>query len=128
MCAATVRKRACQSTNWSPATSSGLPPAIMVPADGVLLSSRDFFVDQALLTGESFPVEKQAPPSMVTRQTESSEAGNVVFAGTSVIAGSAVQLSLPNRARHNARPARRHPGRQAAADLVRNRDCAASAC
>ena len=30
----------------------------MVPADGVLLSSRDFFVNQALLTGESFPVEK----------------------------------------------------------------------
>jgi Mg2+-importing ATPase len=32
----------------------------MVPADGVLLSSRDFFVNQALLTGESFPVEKHA--------------------------------------------------------------------
>ena len=30
----------------------------MVPADGVLLSSRDFFVNQALLTGKSFPVGK----------------------------------------------------------------------
>jgi P-type Mg2+ transporter len=30
----------------------------LVPADGVLLTSRDFFVNQALLTGESYPVEK----------------------------------------------------------------------
>jgi Mg2+-importing ATPase len=63
----------------------------MVPADGVLLSSRDFFVDQALLTGESFPVEKRAA-TLGDPATECSEAGNVALAGTSVIAGSAVQL------------------------------------
>jgi len=32
----------------------------LIPADGVLVSSCDFFVNQALLTGESYPVEKQA--------------------------------------------------------------------
>ena len=63
----------------------------MVPADGVLLSSRDFFVNQALLTGESFPVEKHAAEHG-DPATEISEAGNVALAGTSVIAGSAVQL------------------------------------
>ena len=63
----------------------------MVPADGVLLSSRDFFVNQALLTGESFPVEKHAAEHG-DPATEVSEAGNVALAGTSVIAGSAVQL------------------------------------
>jgi P-type Mg2+ transporter len=30
----------------------------LVPADGRLLAARDFFVNQALLTGESYPVEK----------------------------------------------------------------------
>lgn len=63
----------------------------MVPADGVLLSSREFFVNQELLTGESFPVEKHAAEHG-DPATEISEAGNVALAGTSVIAGSAVQL------------------------------------
>ena len=31
-----------------------------VPADGRLLDTRDFFVSQALLTGEPYPVEKTA--------------------------------------------------------------------
>src|SRR5271166_1417035 len=31
----------------------------LVPADGRLLEARDFFVNEALLTGESFPSEKQ---------------------------------------------------------------------
>ena len=31
----------------------------LVPADGVVLEARDFFVKQALLTGEAFPVEKK---------------------------------------------------------------------
>ena len=63
----------------------------MVPADGVLLPSRDFFVNQALLTGESFPVEKHTAEHG-DPATEISEAGNVALAGTSVILGSAVQL------------------------------------
>ena len=63
----------------------------MVPADGVLLSSRDFFINQALLTGESFPVEKHAAEHG-DPATEISEAANVALAGSSVIAGGAVQL------------------------------------
>ena len=62
----------------------------MVPADGVLLSSRDFFVYQALLTGESFPVEKHGPSMVTWRPNRRSR--HVALAGTSVIAGSAVQL------------------------------------
>jgi Mg2+-importing ATPase len=31
----------------------------LIPADGVLLESKDFFVNQAVLTGETFPVEKK---------------------------------------------------------------------
>ena len=32
----------------------------LVPADGRLLEARDFFVNEALLTGESYPAEKRA--------------------------------------------------------------------
>jgi magnesium-transporting ATPase (P-type) len=32
----------------------------LVPADGVLLEATDLFVTEAVLTGESFPVEKRA--------------------------------------------------------------------
>src|SRR5271165_2256377 len=60
----------------------------LVPADGVLLTARDFFVNQALLTGESYPVEKRAA-ELGDHATEISEAGNVALAGTSVISGSA---------------------------------------
>ena len=63
----------------------------LVPADGVLLSSRDFFVNQALLTGESYPVEKHAAEDG-DPAAEISEAINVALAGTSVISGSAVLL------------------------------------
>ncbi|MGZ3458829.1 MAG: HAD-IC family P-type ATPase, partial [Archangium sp.] len=62
----------------------------LVPADARLLEARDLFVNQALLTGESYPVEKQpgeAPPG-----TEPSEARNAVFMGTSVISGTARAL------------------------------------
>lgn len=63
----------------------------LVPADGVLLAGRDFFVNQALLTGESYPVEKHAAAAGQPA-APISEATNVAFAGTSVISGSATLL------------------------------------
>ena len=62
----------------------------LVPADGRLLATRDFFVNQALLTGESFPVEKHVTDTDAA--TDLSAAGNVGLAGTSVISGSATML------------------------------------
>ncbi|QSA98506.1 magnesium-translocating P-type ATPase [Methylococcus sp. EFPC2] len=60
----------------------------MVPADGLVLEARDLFVKQALLTGESYPVEKRpGPPSK--EATELQDAANAVFMGTTVISGSA---------------------------------------
>ena len=38
----------------------------LIPADGVVLEARDFFVSEASLTGESFPVEKQ--PGVLARR------------------------------------------------------------
>jgi Mg2+-importing ATPase len=60
----------------------------LIPADCRVLESNDLFVKQALLTGESYPVEKSAgdlPPSA----SELQDAANAVFMGTSVVSGSA---------------------------------------
>jgi Mg2+-importing ATPase len=59
----------------------------LVPADGVLLEARDFFVNQAVLTGETFPVEKRPQP--VAAGAGLVERTNCVFMGTNVRSGSA---------------------------------------
>ena len=68
----------------------------LVPADGLVLEAQHFFVKQALLTGEPFPVEKQ--PGTATGATPQ-EATNAVFMGTSVISGSAKVLIVETGAR-----------------------------
>jgi Mg2+-importing ATPase len=62
----------------------------LVPADGVLLQARDFFVNQAVLTGETFPVEKE--PGVIAAQASLLERTNCVFMGTNVRSGSARAL------------------------------------
>ena len=60
----------------------------LVPADGLALEVEDFFVNQAQLTGEPYPVEKHVDPS-AGFDAWLPEAGNAVFMGSSVISGSA---------------------------------------
>jgi Mg2+-importing ATPase len=59
----------------------------LIPADGVLLEANDFFVNQAVLTGETFPVEKKA--GQVAANASLAERTNCVFRGTSVSSGTA---------------------------------------
>jgi Mg2+-importing ATPase len=63
----------------------------LIPADGRLIACKDIYVNQALLTGESFPVEKTCHdlPQPVDDITE---AVNAVFMGTSVISGSGAMI------------------------------------
>jgi len=61
----------------------------MVPADARLLVSRDLYIQQAALTGESLPVEKEAKG---TEASTRPDAPNMVFLGTSVVSGSATAL------------------------------------
>ena len=60
----------------------------LVPADGRLLEARDLFVNQALLTGESFPAEKRAG-ELPDGPAELDRATNALFKGTSVVSGTA---------------------------------------
>jgi Mg2+-importing ATPase len=62
----------------------------LIPADGVLLEAKDFFVSQAALTGESFPVEKM--PGIADATAPVAERNNCVFMGTSVRSGTASML------------------------------------
>ncbi len=59
----------------------------LIPADGLVIEAKDFFVNQAVLTGETFPVEKTA--GVVAETAGLSERTNVVFMGTNVRSGSA---------------------------------------
>jgi Mg2+-importing ATPase len=63
----------------------------MVPADGCLLEARDFFVNEGLLTGESYPTEKHVAAEG-TANVDVAQAANAAFMGTSVVSGSAKLL------------------------------------
>ncbi len=70
----------------------------LIPADSRLISSRNLYVNQALLTGEPYPAEKQA--SDQASDTDSpADADNSVFAGTSVISGTATAVICRTGAR-----------------------------
>jgi Mg2+-importing ATPase len=59
----------------------------LVPADALILEATDFFVSEAVLTGESFPVQKE--PGVVDDGAELLERTNCVFLGTNVRSGTA---------------------------------------
>ncbi len=61
----------------------------LVPADGFLAESRDLYIQQAALTGESMPVEKGTVAGYAAGGP-SPESPNWVFLGTSVVSGSAL--------------------------------------
>jgi P-type Mg2+ transporter len=59
----------------------------LVPADGIVLEANDFFVSQAVLTGETFPVEKA--PGTADANASLAKRSNCVFMGTNVSSGTA---------------------------------------
>jgi Mg2+-importing ATPase len=61
----------------------------LVPADARLVIARDLYVQQAALTGESLPAEKEADGDITST---SPDARNMVFLGTSVVSGTATAV------------------------------------
>jgi P-type Mg2+ transporter len=62
----------------------------LIPADGLVIEARDFFVNQAVLTGETFPVEKM--PGVLPEGAGLAERTNTVFMGINVRSGNAKVL------------------------------------
>ncbi len=63
----------------------------LVPADARLVQARDLHVQQAALTGESVPIEKEAN-DLMTLPSSPAEAQNMVLLGTSIVSGTATAL------------------------------------
>jgi Mg2+-importing ATPase len=60
----------------------------LVPADGLVVEARDLFLNQALLTGEAYPVEKH-PAADGAFEPNPEQTRTSVFMGTSVVSGTA---------------------------------------
>lgn len=64
----------------------------MIAADSLLLELEDLYINEAALTGESFPTEKKT--GVLPAETPLLNRSNAVFAGTSVISGTATALAM----------------------------------
>ena len=60
------------------------------PGDCLLLEARDLFVDEATLTGETFPVEKSV--AVLDADTPLGKRTNTVFLGTHMVSGTATAV------------------------------------
>ncbi|HVO66650.1 MAG TPA: magnesium-translocating P-type ATPase [Syntrophales bacterium] len=58
-----------------------------IPADSLILEAKDLFVNEATLTGETYPVEKDT--GLLPAETPLSGRANCLFMGTHVISGTA---------------------------------------
>jgi Mg2+-importing ATPase len=61
----------------------------LVPADGIVLESRNAHANEALMTGEPYPADKYPGPCNANTPPE---AFNALFAGTSIVSGEAIML------------------------------------
>lgn len=59
----------------------------IIPGDCLILEYKDLFVDEATLTGETYPVEKSA--GVLGTETQLAQRNNTLFMGTHVVSGSA---------------------------------------
>ncbi|AOM80507.1 magnesium-translocating P-type ATPase [Pedobacter steynii] len=64
----------------------------MIPADIRIIQSKDLFVSQAMLTGESLPLEKNSEPIPDADHKSPLELDNICFMGTNVVSGTAMAI------------------------------------
>ena len=64
----------------------------MIPADSLLLESKELFVDEAAFTGETYPVEKNS--GVLPADTPLAKRSNTLFMGAHVISGRAKALVI----------------------------------
>jgi Mg2+-importing ATPase len=66
----------------------------MIPADLRIIQAKDLFINQAALTGESLPVEKNSFPVEIQKPISFTELSNIAFMGSSVISGTALGVVI----------------------------------
>uniref|UniRef100_UPI00403F2629 magnesium-translocating P-type ATPase n=1 Tax=Candidatus Enterococcus willemsii TaxID=1857215 RepID=UPI00403F2629 len=66
----------------------------MIPADAVLIWTKDLFVNQSSLTGESMPVEKSTNTHADDKTIATIDRSNLVFMGTDVLSGQGKAIIL----------------------------------
>jgi len=64
----------------------------VIPADSLLLESKELFIDEAAFTGETFPVEKNV--GIVDADAALAKRGNSLFMGSHVVSGKARALVI----------------------------------
>ncbi len=69
-----------------------LSAGALIPGDCQIIESKDLFVDEAALTGESFPVEKTT--GTLPTETSLSRRTNSLFLGTHVVSGMAKAVAV----------------------------------
>ncbi len=88
-----VEKREIEIEELVPGDVILLAAGDIIPADVRLISSKDLFVNQSSLTGESLPVEKSSNTD-TSGSTNSLEFNNICHMGSNVVSGTAMALVL----------------------------------
>lgn len=60
----------------------------LIPADLIIIDSKDLFINQSTLTGESLPVEKSAVAQTIPSHSPF-DYGNICFMGSTIVSGTA---------------------------------------
>lgn len=64
----------------------------IIPADCLLLEGKDIHANEATLTGETYPAEKET--GILAADTAMNKRNNVLYAGTSIVSGSGKALAV----------------------------------
>ncbi|MCA9215148.1 MAG: magnesium-translocating P-type ATPase, partial [Planctomycetales bacterium] len=87
-----VREKSLPISAMVPGDIVSLTAGGSIPADCLVIESRDLYVNEAALTGETYPVDKS--PGVLPAETPLAQRSNALFQGTHVVSGTAQALVI----------------------------------